>query len=214
MYSLLPALFLAAAFVWAATNDNGYTRLARLSYIEGNVSCQHAADVDWSAASVNLPLEPGDRLYTGHDGRAEIEFDDGSIFRLARNTDIEILSLKEELIQIRILVGLSSLIVGGDTDFEINTAAAAYTALSQGTYRFGAEESGESFAVVRQGELEAANDGFSRRIRAGEIVRVTMRDGEVPNLRATRTGTSGTNGTTAAMRTGTHMQIEDICRPA
>ena len=78
-----------------------YTRLARLSYIEGNVSYQHAADVDWSAASMNLPLEPGDRIYTGHDGRAEIEFDDGSVYRLARNTDIEILSLKEELIQIR-----------------------------------------------------------------------------------------------------------------
>ena len=118
-------------------------RLARLSYIEGNVSYQHTADVDWSAASVNLPLEPGDRIYTGHDGRAEIEFDDGSVYRLARNTDIEILSLKEERIQIRVLVGLSTLMVAGDTDFEINTPVAAFTALRKGTYRFGVDENGD-----------------------------------------------------------------------
>ena len=93
-FSLLAfSLFIVSA--WAAPKDDEYMRLARLSYIEGNVSYQHAADDDWSAASVNLPLEPGDRIYTGYDGRAEIEFDDGSIFRLARNTDIEILSLKE-----------------------------------------------------------------------------------------------------------------------
>ena len=155
-------------------------RLARLSYIEGNVSYQHAADVDWSAASVNLPLEPGDRIYTGYDGRAEIEFDDGSIFRLARNTDIEILSLKEELIQVRILVGLSTLMVGSDTDFEIDTPVAAFTALRKGTYRLGVDEDGDSDAVVRKGELEAANDNFSRRIQSGEMVRIAMNDTDNP----------------------------------
>ncbi len=155
-------------------------RLARLSYIEGNVSYQHSADIDWSAASVNLPLEPGDRIYTGDDGRAEIEFDDGSVYRLARNTDIEILSLKEERIQIRVLVGLSTLMVASDTDFEINTPVAAFTALRKGTYRFGVDEDGNCDAIVRKGELEAANDHFSRRIQAGEMVRIAMNDADKP----------------------------------
>lgn len=173
---LLPLIFLmGAVYSWAVPRDE-YTRLARLSYIEGNVSYQHTADVDWSAASVNLPLEPGDRIYTGSDGRAEIEFDDGSVYRLARSTDIEILSLREELIQIRVLVGLSTVMVASDTDFEINTPAAAFTALQKGIYRFGVDESGNSDAIVRKGELEAANDQFSRRIKTGEMVQVSLSD--------------------------------------
>ena len=129
---------------------------------------------------MNLPLEPGDRIYTGYDGRAEIEFDDGSVYRLARNTDIEILSLKEDRIQIRVLVGLSTLMVSSDTDFEINTPGAAFTALRKGTYRFGVDENGDSDAIVRKGELEAANNHFSRRIEAGEMVRVALKDADKP----------------------------------
>jgi len=178
-FSLLAfSLFIVSA--WAVPKEDEYVRLARLSYIEGNVSYQHTADVDWSAASVNLPLEPGDRIYTGYDGRAEIEFDDGSIFRLAHNTDIEILSLKEERIQIRILVGLSNLMVASDTDFEINTPVAAFTALRKGTYRLGVDDDGNSDAIVRKGELEAANDQFSRRIQAGEMVRIAINDADKP----------------------------------
>jgi hypothetical protein len=175
---LVYLLFIASA--WAVPKDDEYMRLARLSYIEGNVSYQHSADVDWSAASVNLPLEPGDRIYTGDDGKAEIEFDDGSVYRLARNTDIEILSLKEERIQIRVLVGLSTLMVASDTDFELDTPVAAFTALRKGTYRLGVDEDGNSDAIVRKGELEAANDQFSRRVQAGEMVRVAMNDADKP----------------------------------
>ncbi len=90
---------------WASPENDSYTRLARLSYIQGQVGFQHSSEMDWSAASINLPLAPGDRIYTGQDGRAEIEFDDGSICRLAENTDLEILSLKEELIQLRFRQG-------------------------------------------------------------------------------------------------------------
>ena len=178
-FSLLAfSLFIVSA--WAVPKEDEYMRLVRLSYIEGNVSFQHAADVDWSAASVNLPLEPGDRIYTGYDGRAEIELDDGSVYRLARNTDIEILSLNEERIQIRVLVGLSTLMIASDTDFEIDTPAAAFTALRKGTYRLGVDEDGNCDAIVRKGELEAANDHFSRRIQAGEMVRVAMNDADEP----------------------------------
>ena len=177
--SFLLVFSLAAVSAWAVPKDE-YTRLARLSYIEGNVSYQTATDNDWAAASVNVPLEPGDRIYAGNDGRAEIEFGDGSIYRLAHNTDIEILSLRVERIQVRVLVGLSTLIVASDTDFEINTPAAAFTAIRRGTYRFGVNENGDTDAIVRKGELEAANNQFSRRIQAGEMVQVAAGDAGTP----------------------------------
>src|SRR5512144_2787148 len=110
-FYLVMAALLAAAFAWAGPQDDSYTRIARLSYLEGGVSFQHSSDVDWSAASINLPLEPGDRIYTGPNGKAEVEFEDGSVFRMAENTDVEFLSMRENLIQLRVLVGLSTLTV-------------------------------------------------------------------------------------------------------
>jgi hypothetical protein len=171
---------LAGLTAWAQPENDSYTRLARLSYIEGHVSYQHTSDVDWSAASVNLPLEPGDRIYTGRDGRTEIEFDDGSVYRLAENTDVEILSLKEDIIQLRILAGLSTLTVSSGLNFEVDTPAAAFNTIREGVYRFEVAENGDTDAIVRKGELEAANNEFSRRIQSAEQLHV--RPGEGPSL--------------------------------
>src|SRR5947199_2099699 len=156
---------------WAGS---GYdSRIARLSYLEGHVSFQHAKDVDWSAASINTPLQPADRIYTGEDGRAEIQFDEGSVLRLAEKTDVEILSLSEDLIQLRILVGLTTLTVESSAGFEINTPAAAFNTIRKGVYRFDVLENGDADAIVRKGLLDAANNNFSKRIESGELVHVT-----------------------------------------
>jgi hypothetical protein len=176
-------IFLSVSLIALAASayaeDDSYMRLVRLSYLEGNVSYQHSSDVDWSEASINFPLEPGDRIYTGQNGRAEMQFDDGSVCRLAENTDFEILSLKEDFIQVRILVGLATLTAAGSVDFEIDTPAAAFSTLRKGVYRFDVVENGDSDAIVRKGELEAANNEFSQRIQSGELLHV--RGGEDPD---------------------------------
>ena len=179
---IILSVFLASPVAWADTGGDDYVRIARVSYIAGHVSFQHPSDVDWSAASVNLPLLPEDRIYTGPDGRAEIEFDDGSVYRLAENTDIEVLSLRENLVQMRILVGLSTLTVSSGLDFEINTPAAAFSARRKGVYRFNVSENGETEAVVRKGELNAANNEFSRTIEDGEILRIAPGQSETGPL--------------------------------
>jgi hypothetical protein len=172
---LLAACF-AGAVGWANPQDEGYTRIARLSYVEGHVSFQHNSDVDWSAASINLPLEPGDRIYTGSDGRAEVEFDDGSVFRMAESTDVEFLSMRTELVQLRMLLGLATLNVSGGTDFEIDTPAAAFNTLQEGIYRFDVVENGNTDGIVRKGVLEAASNEFSRRLQAGDLLHITPGD--------------------------------------
>jgi hypothetical protein len=169
---IILSAFLAGPIAGADNGADDYVRIARVSYIAGHVSYQHPSDVDWSAASINLPLLPEDRVYTGPDGRAEIEFDDGSVYRLAENTDIEVLSLRENLVQLRILVGLSTLNVSSGLDFEINTPAAAFNARRKGVYRFKVAENGETEAIVRKGGLDVANNEFSRAIEDGEILRI------------------------------------------
>src|SRR5262249_51574367 len=149
---LVMALSLAlTASLARAQQTNDFSRIARVSYLDGHVSFQYANDPDWNAASINLALQPGDRLYTGEDGRAEIEFDDGSVLRMAEKADVEILALKDDLIQFRMLVGLSTLTVGSSLVFEVNTPAAAFNILRKGVYRFDVQENGDSDGIVRKG---------------------------------------------------------------
>jgi hypothetical protein len=176
LYFFLLLGFLTTALAWAESEKDDYARIARISYIEGNVSFQHAGDVDWSALSINVPLQPGDRIYTGKGGRAEIEFDEGSILRLAEETDIEVLSSKEDIIQLRILAGLSTLNAASDVDFEVDTPAAAFNTLLKGVYRFEVRENGDSEAIVRKGLMEIANNHFTKRIDSGERFTVSPGD--------------------------------------
>jgi hypothetical protein len=181
LYVIL-AMSMANFFAWAEPEDDSYTRIARISYMEGPVSFQNTSDVDWTAAAVNLPLQLGDRIYTGPQGRAEIEFDEGSVLRLAESTDIQFLSLKEEIIQIRILTGLSSLTVASSIEFEMDTPAAAFIVLSNGSYRFDTKDNGDTDAIVRKGELEAVSHRFVHRIASGERMFVTADENSSYNI--------------------------------
>ncbi|MBN2241980.1 MAG: FecR domain-containing protein [Acidobacteria bacterium] len=171
--TVILALSMANLASYAESYDDDYIRIARISYMEGPVSFQNDLDVDWTAASINLPLQPGDRIYTGPGGRAEIQFDEGSVYRLAQGTDIQFLSLSEDLIQIRIMTGLSSLTVSSGTTFELDTPAAAFVVLRRGLYRFDTRDNGDTDAIVRKGELETVSHRFVRRVHSGEQVFVT-----------------------------------------
>ena len=165
----LTAIVLSASGALAA-NDDSYIQLTRISLIDGNVGYQRIPDEEWSAVSVNMPLEPGDRIYTGRNGRVEIEFEEGSVLRLAENTDIEVLTLDEDYVQIRMLLGIASITVEKNVVFEFATPAAAFIAERSGIYRFEIAENGRSDAIVRKGQLEAVNNNLTRDIRNGEII--------------------------------------------
>ena len=154
-----------------AENDDSYIQLTRISTIEGNVGYQRVPDEEWDAVSANMPLEPGDRIYTGQGGRVEIEFEEGSVLRLSENTDIEILTLDEDYVQIRMLLGIASITVEKGLDFEIATPAAAFNTERDGIYRFEVTEDGRSDAIVRKGRLEAVSHQFKREIRDGDFIR-------------------------------------------
>lgn len=174
------ALTLCSFVVTAQSKD--YFRIARLSYLEGKVSFQHTDEVEWTAASINMSLQPGDRIYTSDNGRAEIEFDDGSVLRLAEKTDIEILTMREELIQLKALIGLCTLTNRSSVQFEIDTPAAAFTASEKGSYRFDVAENGDSDGIVRKGSLEVVNNHLSRRVLSGEVLHVPAAEGSTEVL--------------------------------
>ncbi len=58
--------------------------------LDGSVSVQRAGKPEWLNAHERMPIFNGDFVRTGSDGSAEILFSDGSLYRIAPNTLLEI----------------------------------------------------------------------------------------------------------------------------
>ena len=64
-------------------------RIVRLSDVQGSVQIDKNTGLGFERAFLNLPITQGTHLRTGANGRAEIEFEDGSSMRIAPNTTVE-----------------------------------------------------------------------------------------------------------------------------
>jgi hypothetical protein len=73
--------------------EGGPTGAARLSSVEGQVRLTQDGQVIAESAPANAPLFPGTRIETGEDGKAEVQFDDGSIARISPNSALVLQSL-------------------------------------------------------------------------------------------------------------------------
>ena len=76
-------------------------RIVRLSHIEGDVQIDRNTG-QFEKPIVNLPVTEGTKLRTGSDGRAEVEFEDGSTLRLAPSTFVQFpqLSLRDSGVKV------------------------------------------------------------------------------------------------------------------
>src|SRR5947207_1001047 len=64
-------------------------RSVRLSYVQGGVEMTRGTGQQFDKAMLNLPITQNTQLRTSADGRAEVEFEDGSTLRLASNSSVE-----------------------------------------------------------------------------------------------------------------------------
>jgi FecR protein len=80
---------LAAAFLVVSASAESKARIVRLSEVQGTVQLDRAAGDGFDKAFLNLPVVEGSRLKTGKDGRAEVEFEDGSALRLAPDSEVD-----------------------------------------------------------------------------------------------------------------------------
>ncbi|MBI1748466.1 MAG: FecR domain-containing protein, partial [Acidobacteria bacterium] len=173
----LPALLTLGVFAGADPTYKDYNhRMARISYIQNNLAFAHG-DEEWSGASINTPLQPGDRLYAPAQGRAEIQFDDGSALRIGSNTEVTLARLDDDHVQIRLAIGIATLRVNSSTYFEVNTPSAAVTADEKGTYRIEVQENGGIDVKVRKGRVAVYNKALEKHVRKGEHIIVYNPDG-------------------------------------
>src|SRR5882762_980743 len=97
---LLLTVLLISCIASAQTNDSvgdesadvddsaPVARVARLSFVEGDVSFLRAGVTEWAPAVENLPLLAGDQIYSGPGARAEVQLGRGNYIRLSESTEL------------------------------------------------------------------------------------------------------------------------------
>ena len=147
--------------------------VARISLVTGNdVSFSRGDDPEnWQPADLNVPMTLGDRVWTGDDGRIELQVHGGSVVRLAGRTDLQALNLTGSMKQFSLSLGTASFQVrrlADDEVFEVDTPNTAVTFERPGDYRVDVDNDGNTRVQVRRGRAIAAAGGGQVALSAGD----------------------------------------------
>ena len=184
LIGMAAVLFSGVAAVHAQDQDPS-ARVARTSFLQGDVSFRPGNVDDWTSATLNYPLTSGDHLWTDAGARAELHVGANAI-RLAPQTAFEILDLDDNHLQIRLSQGSALLRVRTldvDDDVEIDTPTGAVTLLRDGTYRIDVSEDGATSTITaRNGDAEVTSNDQTVDVRPDETVLFTA-DGASRDIR-------------------------------
>jgi hypothetical protein len=166
---------LAAALPALATAET--LRHGRIRHVEDGVTIQRSSEAAAEEAEANLPFLPGDRVWTDHHGRAEFQFEGGSLLRLDAGSKLDYLNHEDERIVLRFWSGSLYLDIRDRraSEFEIETPGGLVATRTRGVYRIDTE-SGETRLSVFEGE--AVLEG-SREVRVSAGERAVARGGEI-----------------------------------
>ena len=137
------------------------SRVARISYLKGRVFIQPVEADAWTEARINRPLTSGDQLWTEANSRSELQVGSATL-QIDANTQLRLLELSDEVLQIEITQGLVSARVrslGKQDTVELDTPNAAITVLEPGTYRVEVADGDDHTVIqVRGGRAEVAGE--------------------------------------------------------
>src|SRR5712692_4398609 len=149
----------------------------RVSYINGAVSFWRPGAQDWSSATINTPLAPGDVLYTGETGTVEVQIGPRAFVRAAEGTQLGLDNQEPDYVQFRVTAGSAALdlreLASGQT-VELDTPNAAFTIERAGYYRVDVTQDSTTFRTHRGGSATMTPaGGASTPIAANQQLVVT-----------------------------------------
>ena len=181
---LLLSGFSAFAVVYDDAEPEVTARVARISFLRGDVKVRRSDSDEWEAATLNLPVVEGDELTTGDDGRVELQFGARTHLRADRNSYLQIKQLSDEGVAVSVSAGSATARLRkfeGDKEFfEMDAPGTTVAVQKEGTYRIDAGEPGGPevrVTVTNGGEARvySANSGFQ--LRSGRSAKVFI-DGD------------------------------------
>ncbi|MGH8174512.1 MAG: DUF6600 domain-containing protein [Rhodanobacteraceae bacterium] len=173
----------------AALADDPPDRVARLSYLRGEVSFQPSGVEEWTQASLNRPLGTGDRIYTDRDSRTEMEIGAATL-RLDQQSSFDLLNLDDNVAQVELTEGVMNVhvrrVFEGQT-YEVDTPTLAFVINQPGDYRIDIAPDGSSSMITvfrGAGDVYGENNA-SYSVHAGQSYRfrdTSLSDYEVLDL--------------------------------
>lgn len=173
-------------------NEEIHLRVARISFLAGGISLSRGDDPGvWRQAAVNMPVIAGDRLYSGKDGRFELELQGGNLVDTGPRTELSVLNLSDGATQLAVRSGVASFSlrrVLEEEVFEVDAPGAAIT-LHTGEYRIEATTGTVpgTRAVVRRGTAMVSAGGGELSVGTGHQVRIEGTDAPQYDLEAAGT---------------------------
>jgi hypothetical protein len=157
------------------------TGTARLSLLQGDVIVQTAdTGAEWVAASINMPLMPGDKIWVPEGGRAEIQFLGGTYLRADGNTEMDITNLRtggeDNIIQLGLPQGRAYVqyrrLPAGNSVCQIDTPLTSAVAYGTGEFDVAAYDNGYTEVSVLDGVVYAESKDGNTKVGRGSMVSV------------------------------------------
>lgn len=154
-------------------------RVARISFIRGDVQIRRDGTDDWEKADLNLPIVEGDEISTDANGRLEIQFNGNTHLRLAENTSVQIRQLADGGVAVSVSRGVANVRLRKFNSekefFEIDAPSTTVALQREGAYKVIAEgkDDGEVRVAVTDGgeaRIYSANSGFT--LKSGRSAKV------------------------------------------
>jgi hypothetical protein len=147
------------------------SRVARMQFMDGQVSIQPGGVNDWVAGTLNRPMTTGDNVWTDKGSKAELNVGTG-VFRMGAETSVTLANVADQTTQLQLHQGTLNLRVrhlyDGET-YEVDTPNMAFTIQKPGDYRFDVDPNADtSYVTVWKGEGNATGDGPSVAVRQGD----------------------------------------------
>ncbi len=160
--------------------SQGVVRLARFASVRGNVTWRADEGLEWSPATTNLPLRQSAQIWVTDGGRAEMQFDDGSVLRLGSGALVTLKTLYSdqdgEFTQITVNEGLATLRARHERSvYRMDTPLVSVTARGPARLRLGVGEGVE--VAVREGQASVE----------GSLGKATIQNGDYLDLQNANT---------------------------
>ena len=177
------ALLFCVLLITPQSFADSFARIVRLSDMEGSVDVDRGTGQGFEKALLNMPITQGVRLKTGLSGRAEVEFENGSVIRLVGDSGVSFtqLSLRtngEHVNEIQVEDGVVYVDYrhkGGD-EFRLAVGNHPFDLTKDVRFRMQVNR-GEVELAVFKGELNVQGATQSAKVKKGESFTLDLNDG-------------------------------------
>jgi len=155
------------------------SRVARLSFAQGNVSVEPASVNEFSPVEVNYPLTTADRVWADNGSEAELEAGQLAV-RMGQATDLTVTAMTDTLAQFGLGQGsvhLRTYALDAGTTTELDTPNVAVTVLQPGDVRVDVDPNDAITTVtLLSGQVEVDGNGLQQVMQPGQSLRLTGTD--------------------------------------